>query len=96
MRNFQPAIYVCADCNVEHYGDRQHLPLGWDRCTTSRGHDAVRCGNCLEQIEQRHFDASAPRPFERPTTGMVLGILAARFAGVLMRVSDLPAREARP
>ncbi|PKQ00187.1 MAG: hypothetical protein CVT74_05020 [Alphaproteobacteria bacterium HGW-Alphaproteobacteria-13] len=96
MRQYQPAIYICTDCNVEVYGDRHSLPLGWDRCTTPHGRDAVRCGSCLEQIEQRHFDARAPHPFARPTTGMVLGILAARFSGVLVRASDLPRAEPRP
>lgn len=95
MRNFQPAIYICTDCHVEHYGDRQSLPIGWDRCTDASNQDALRCGNCLEQIEQRHFDATAPRPFERPTAGMIMGILAARFTGALMRASDMPRPEAR-
>lgn len=89
MRNFQPAIYICTDCHVEHYGDRHHLPVGWDRCTDPKGHDAVLCGNCLEQIEQRHFVARTPRPLDRPTTGMVLGIIAAAFAGALVSASDL-------
>ena len=95
MRNFQPAIYICADCHVEAYGDRHALPLGWDRCTTRSGREVVRCSDCLEAIEQRHFDARAPRPLARPTTGMVLGILAARFAGVLVRASDLQRPEQR-
>lgn len=95
MRNFQPAIYICTDCHVEHYGDRQHLPLGWDRCAAPRGLEAVRCGNCLDQIEQRHFDARAPRPLDRPTTGMVLGIIAAAFAGALVSAADLAGGKAR-
>lgn len=95
MRNFHPAIYICTDCHVEHYGDRLHLPIGWDRCTDASGHDAVRCGSCLEQIEPRHFDARAPRPLERPTPGMVLGILAARFTGALLLASDMPRPEPR-
>jgi hypothetical protein len=94
MRNFQPAIYICTDCHAEHYGDRQHLPISWNRCTGT-GVDAVRCGSCLEQIAQRHVAARAPRPLECLTAGMMLGILASRFAGALMLASDMPRPEPR-
>lgn len=95
MKPFQPGIYICADCHVEHYGDRQRLPVGWICCSAPNGHDAVRCGNCADQIAQRHVDPRAPRPLDRPSAGMAIGILAAGFNGALMRASDLPRREAR-
>lgn len=95
MKPFHPAIYICADCHVEHYGDRQRLPVGWIRCAAPNGHDAVRCGNCADQIAQRHIYPRAPRPLDRPTAGMAIGILAAGFNGALMRASNLPRREAR-
>ena len=95
MKPFHPAIYICADCHVEHYGDRQSLPLGWVRCAAPNGHDAVRCGNCADQIAQRYIDADPLQPLDRPTAGMAIGILAARFTGALMRASELPRRESR-
>lgn len=95
MKPFHPAIYICADCHVEHYGDRQSLPLGWVRCAAPNGHDAVRCGNCADQIAQRHASADAPQPLDRPTAGMAIGIFAARFTGALMRASEMPRPEAR-
>lgn len=95
MKPFHPAIYICVDCHVEHYGGRQNLPLGWIRCAAPNGHDAVRCGNCADQIAQRHASAGAPQSLDRPTAGMAIGILAARFTGALMRASELPRREAR-
>ena len=95
MKPFHPAIYICADCHVEHYGDRQNLPIGWVRCAAANGHDAVRCGNCADQIAHCYIDAHPLQPLDRPTAGMAIGILAARFTGALMRASDLPRREAR-
>lgn len=91
MKHYQPAIYICADCNIEHYGDRQNLPVGWNRFTTARGHDAVHCGNCVEQVA----DLGALHPGAQPTIGMAFGILAARYTGALILASDLPAREPR-
>ena len=53
----QPAIYICADCAIEHNGDVSSLPQGWDRVKDPHTRlVTVRCPDCLEAIEQDFRD----------------------------------------
>lgn len=54
--SFQPAIYSCADCEIEHNGDVNSLPPGWDRVKDPQsGRVTVRCPDCLERIERDYI-----------------------------------------
>lgn len=91
MRPFQPAIYICHDCNIEHYGDAQTLPMGWDRFSLPGGRDIARCGGCAERVERDHIDAvahadsrrRAPNPLIAPTAILHMGRTAAAYRGAL-------------
>lgn len=55
---FQPATYVCADCEIQHNGDVSSLPQGWDRVKDPHTHRVtVRCPDCLERIERDYAEA---------------------------------------
>lgn len=89
MRPFQPAIYICHDCKIEHYGDAQTLPMGWDRFTLPSGRGIARCGGCAERVERDHIDARADsqrraaNPLIAPTAILRMGRTAARYRGAL-------------
>ena len=94
MRHFVPAIYVCARCGVEHHGDKAALPTGWHLCYGIKG-EVTQCGDCCDAVDLEIDGYAFDMLLERPTPGMAIGVIAAAFAGALVRASDLPAREAR-
>lgn len=52
------AIYICADCAIEHNGDTRTLPQGWDRVIDPKNRQTtVRCPDCLEAIEREFAEA---------------------------------------
>lgn len=87
---FQPAIYQCADCEVEHNGSRTSLPKGWDRVRDPQsGRVSVRCPDCLERIERDYAAAREALGIGKVTcrvsrpSGWTMGIAAAAFRGQL-------------
>lgn len=88
---FQPAIYRCADCEIEHNGDVNSLPQGWDRVEDPyTGFVSVRCPDCLERVERDFIEACQwPRGSttlsRADTVTATMGRAAAAYRGGLGR-----------
>ncbi len=84
-----PAIYICADCAIEHNGDVRALPQGWDKVADPHSHQTtLRCPDCLESIEREWFETMALLGYGdlgRNLHGAIarMGVTAARFTGAL-------------
>lgn len=59
-------INICCDClKTEHRRDAK-IPEGWDVVMMDcSGRESIRCPDCLEAIEQKHFESAPDRV--RPT-----------------------------
>lgn len=89
---FQPAIYRCADCEIEHNGDVSSLPQGWDRVKDPQsGRVTVRCPDCLERIESEWAELTLYGFWDLPRTAAAtatptahMGRAAAAYRGGLV------------
>lgn len=91
-QDFQPATYQCADCEIEHNGDRRKMPAGWDRVRDPHSRQvSLRCPDCLERIEREW--AAGRHSFRNdkvscPMSGAFvwqMGLIAAAYVGGLGR-----------
>lgn len=77
-----PAVYVCADCEIEHNGDATHLPQDWDRVTDPISHaTTVRCPDCLEAIERMWIEARSTLDLA-PIGFIALGPVESRYVDI--------------
>ena len=80
---FTPAIYICADCELQHNGDAKALPQGWDRVTDPITRTkTVRCPDCLEAIEQGWIEAHRAGIGLAPRASIMLGAIERRYVGI--------------
>ncbi|AUW59416.1 hypothetical protein C1T17_16310 [Sphingobium sp. SCG-1] len=62
-------IFICGDCERQENRPLNIMPAGWDALELDcSGTPFLRCPDCMEAIEQRHFAAIASGPDRvRPT-----------------------------
>ena len=81
---FHAAIYICADCGVEHNGDDRRLPAGWNRVAGAADRaSGLRCPDCLTSAAISAASDFQDRPAGLTSHSTRFGIAAAAFTGRL-------------
>jgi hypothetical protein len=96
----QPAIFICADCDVEEHALDGQLPAGWDKIE-HRGCAVVRCTDCNEAIEREHMPAAPDTATAKPAGAAdddsgAQRIWPERISDALVNILGMKLGETRP